>query len=106
MSTIIVEKIICVADLSIGDIGKFVKKGCCGKVELEHIRIILERIWDPKCFLTHYILDKLSAGLQNVGIAGTGGRGKQSDLKGRTVYFLHIPIHFCGVGEAKYILHP
>ena len=42
-----------------------------------------------------------------------GGTGKQSDLRGRSVYFLHIPLNFWGeifdlfllwYGEAKYIL--
>ena len=28
--------------------------------------------------------------------AGTGGKGKQGYLRGRSVYFLHIPIHFWG----------
>ena len=45
--------------------------------------------------------------LQKVGTAGTGSAGKQSDLRGRRVYFLHIPIHFLlWHGKAKYILRP
>ena len=52
---------------------------------------------------------------KSVSISGTSGKGKQSDLRGRTAYFLYIPIHFWGEicdlfllgwGEAKYILLP
>ena len=41
---------------------------------------------------------KLQAGLQIVGTAGagSGGTGKQTVLRGRSVYFLHIIIHFWG----------
>ena len=37
---------------------------------------------------------KVVSRLQKVGTAGTEGTGKQSDLRGRNVYFLHLPIHF------------
>ena len=33
-------------------------------------------------------------GLQKVSTAGTGGTGKQCNLRGSSVYFLHIPLHF------------
>ena len=39
-------------------------------------------------------LDLSKTGLQKVGTTGTGGTGKQSDLRGKSVYFLHILIYF------------
>ena len=51
-------------------------------------------------------------GLQKVGTAGIGGAGNQSDLRGRSVYFLHIPIQFaiytccCGTGKQNIFCSP
>ena len=47
---------------------------------------------DQITFVSTRILDE--PGLQKVNSAGTAGTGKQSDLRGRSVYFYHIPIHF------------
>ena len=66
-----------------------------------------------KCGKHFFELFTPRSGLLNVGIAGTSGPGKQTDLGGRSVYFRHIPIHLWGeicnlfllwYGEAKYIL--
>ena len=43
-------------------------------------------------------LQSMETGLQK---DGTGGTGKQTDLRGRSVYFLHDLIHFRGSAEGK-----
>ena len=65
-------------------------------------------------FISFIYSKRASLGLLKLGIAITGGTGKQSDMRveGKKCLFLHIPIHISEdlfllpYGEAKLILQP